>query len=152
MRLVLKLDGQIVKEYVFNKKDVTIGRTSANDIFIDNETVSGRHATLHTAETGSTILSDLNSRNGVFVNDKRVTRHKLNNGDTITLGGHELVYFSENTHAADKPHEQSEATVIMSADFQQQLQEELNKKKTATLVTRSNENTLWAKIKRLLGF
>ncbi len=153
MQLVLKRDGRIVQEYVLNKIDITIGKTTDNDIVIDNEAVSGRHVTLHQAESGSTILSDMNSINGVYVNDQRVTRHKLNDGDIIGIGHHQLVYNSDNTASADAVNEQGEATVIMSADFQQQLQQELNKQKSAAVVvSRGNKNNLWQKIKQLLGF
>ena len=149
MRLVLKSDGQ---EYVFNKKDVTIGRSSDNDICIDNEAVSARHATLHQAESGSTILADMNSTNGVFVNDKRVLRHKLGDGDIISIGRQQMVFHNDTSNSAEISNDQSEATVIMSADFQEQLQEELNKKKVTAVVTHQKENNLWQKIKQLFGF
>lgn len=148
MRLVLKPDGQ---EYVFNKKDVTIGRTSDNDIFIDKEAVSSRHATLHQAESGSTILADMNSTNGVFVNDRRVTRHKLDDGDIISIGRQQVVFYADVSDSTNRSNDQSEATVIMSADFQEQLQDELNRKKVTAIVRHKKENSWWQKIKLLFG-
>jgi pSer/pThr/pTyr-binding forkhead associated (FHA) protein len=53
--------------------------------------VSRRHAQITSDKSGSTI-EDLNSTNGIFINDKRVKKHRLHNGDIVAIGFHQLVY------------------------------------------------------------
>ena len=66
---------------------VTIGRASDCDIRLDDETISARHATLVRKRDGSFELIDMNSRNGVRVNSKRVDRQqRVSSGDTIQFG------------------------------------------------------------------
>ena len=68
-----------------------IGRTSDNDLQIDSKFVSRHHAQLVTSEEG-TVLEDLNSTNGVYLNAQRVRRHRLAEGDVVQIGMHELSY------------------------------------------------------------
>ena len=63
----------------------TIGRTPDNDLRIDAEFISRRHAVLLASAT-SAIVEDLNSTNGVYVNGERVTRRELREGDLLTIG------------------------------------------------------------------
>ncbi len=155
MRLVLRFDGQDVQEFVLDKEIINIGRTAKNDIVIDNLAVSSLHACVHNSNDDF-ILEDMGSTNGTFVNDNKVDRHTLKNSDIITVGKHQLVFFSESsTTSADAEIEpdDSEATVMMSADFQQQLQNELSKSKTVTqtLQKRQEKKSFWGKIKAMLG-
>ena len=68
-----------------------IGRTSDNDLQIDSKFVSRHHAQLVTTEEG-TVVEDLNSTNGVYLNGTRVRRHRLAEGDVIRIGMHDLSY------------------------------------------------------------
>jgi chromosome segregation ATPase len=81
--LVRSQDGHEVV-HVLGRK-TTIGRTPDNDLQIDASFVSRHHAVL--LITGQqTVLEDLNSTNGVFVNGQRVTREVLNDGDQVMIG------------------------------------------------------------------
>jgi len=65
---------------------VRIGRTKASDFaFADDSHMSGAHFTVEAADTGC-HLSDLNSRNGLFLNGQRVSTSALANGDTVVAG------------------------------------------------------------------
>ncbi|MFT7519447.1 MAG: pSer/pThr/pTyr-binding forkhead associated (FHA) protein [Kiritimatiellia bacterium] len=67
---------------------VTMGRAADDDVIIHDDGVSRYHARLLYNE-GSLWLRDAGSRNGVFVNGKRVTDHKaLKVGDIVTLSAH----------------------------------------------------------------
>ena len=66
---------------------MTIGRAPDNDIPIDNLAVSNYHARVY-VEAGSLVVEDLNSLNGSFLNDIRVERAMLKDGDTILIGKH----------------------------------------------------------------
>jgi pSer/pThr/pTyr-binding forkhead associated (FHA) protein len=155
MRLVLKFDGQDVQEFVLNKESITIGRTAKNDISIDNLAVSSLHATVNTTENGA-VLEDMNSTNGTFVNDKKIHHHNLKDGDVIGIGKHQIAFFTESSFSgAVDSGEQSEATVMMSADFQQQLQKELSKNKAKAprvTVKKHKKIGFWGKFMRMLGF
>jgi type II secretory pathway predicted ATPase ExeA len=91
-RLVLSLKGQKISEALLVPGRLVIGRTSDNDLQVDSKFVSRHHAQVVTTREGS-VIEDLNSTNGVFLNHKQVRRHKLADGDTIRLGQHELRYF-----------------------------------------------------------
>lgn len=70
---------------------LSIGRTSHNDIQLDMRFVSRRHAVIAT-DGGKTRIIDWGSRNGVYVNKKRVTEKLLKPGDVITIGLTDLRY------------------------------------------------------------
>ena len=153
MRLVLRFDGQDVQEFVLDKNDITIGRTANNDIVIDNMAVSTHHATVH-LKIGGAVLIDMDSTNGTFVNDQKINRHILQDGDSIGIGKHQIIFFTTSafTTSGYVSDDQNEATVMMSSDFQQQLQRELSKNKTAaSTVRRHKKQGLIEKIKNLLG-
>src|SRR5579862_3779795 len=89
-RLVLKFEGAELKEVPLGTRPVTIGRAPDNDIPIDNLAVSNYHARVYT-EAGSLVVEDLNSLNGLFLNDIRVERAMLKDGDAILIGKHHIV-------------------------------------------------------------
>jgi len=72
-------------DYDLRDKAVTIGRGQHNDIRIRRQSVSREHARLTPSGDG-VLLEDLGSRNGVRVNDRRVTRQRLRSGDLVTIG------------------------------------------------------------------
>jgi len=89
-RLVLKFQSAALKEVPLGTRPVTIGRAPDNDIPIDNLAVSNYHARVY-VEAGSLVVEDLNSLNGSFLNDIRVERAMLQDGDTILIGKHQIV-------------------------------------------------------------
>jgi len=88
-RLLLKFDSQILREIPIGTRPVTIGRAPDNDVHIDNLAVSDHHARLY-AEGDRLVLEDLSSLNGTYVNDARIERTTLRDGDTIQIGKHQL--------------------------------------------------------------
>ena len=70
-RIILMFNKQVVKEYPLLKESVTIGRNEDNVITVDNLAVSGYHARIDPAGNDY-ILTDLQSTNGTFVNDKKI--------------------------------------------------------------------------------
>jgi hypothetical protein len=89
-RLVLKFEGAVLKEVPLGTRPVTIGRAPDNDIPIDNLAVSNYHARVY-VEAGSLVVEDLNSLNGSFLNDIRVERAMLKDGDAILIGKHHIL-------------------------------------------------------------
>jgi pSer/pThr/pTyr-binding forkhead associated (FHA) protein len=94
-RLVLKFEGAVLKEVPLGTRPVTIGRAPDNDIPIDNLAVSNYHARVY-VEAGSLVIEDLGSLNGSFLNDIRVERAMLKDGDAILIGKHHILV--DQTH------------------------------------------------------
>lgn len=100
-KLILSMDGLVLKEIMLSKERTTIGRKPHNDIQIDNLAVSGEHAVIVTILADS-FLEDLGSTNGTFVNGKTVKKHFLQNNDVIELGKYKLKYIAEAQPGAAK--------------------------------------------------
>ena len=102
-KLILSMDGLVLKEFTLSKERTTIGRKAHNDIQIDNLAVSGEHAVVVTILSDS-FLEDLGSTNGTLVNGQTVKKHFLQNNDVIELGKYKLKFVSDGpvqTKAAD---------------------------------------------------
>ena len=93
-KLILSMDGLVLKEIPLNKDRMSIGRKPHNDIQIDNLAISGEHASIITILNDS-FLEDLNSTNGTQVNGIQIKKHFLMNGDVIELGKYKLKFFNE---------------------------------------------------------
>jgi predicted component of type VI protein secretion system len=93
-KLILSMDGLVLKEINLTKERTTIGRKPHNDIQIDNLAVSGEHAVIVTILQDS-FLEDLGSTNGTVVNGQPIKKHFLQSNDVIELGKYKLKYVSE---------------------------------------------------------
>ena len=90
-RIELKHNGESVGDYFFESGRVLIGRAPDSEIHVSGKFVSRHHAQLVTSD-GGCFVEDLNSTNGVTLNGKKILKQKLNDGDTIAIDEHELVY------------------------------------------------------------
>ncbi len=84
VRLLIRTDGDSEVVHVLGRK-TTVGRTPDNDLQIDAKFISRNHAVI-LAGPNHTIIEDLNSTNGVAVNNRRITRHTLRDGDMVSIG------------------------------------------------------------------
>jgi general secretion pathway protein A len=91
VRIDVRSEGKSVAEYFFETGRFVVGRAPANEIFIDSQFVSRHHAQLTVNEAGC-ALEDLNSTNGVFIDNKQIKKQLLADGDIVSLGTHELIY------------------------------------------------------------
>lgn len=115
-KLILSMDGVVIKEYPLSKERMTIGRKAHNDIVIDNLAVSGEHAAIVTILHDS-FLEDLDSTNGLEVNGVPTKKHFLQNNDLIEIGKYKLKYINDQTgqtSAAD-----FEKTMVLRAPVKQ---------------------------------
>lgn len=90
-QLIVMKGGGVVDDRIMDRTRLLIGRSGHNDISLDSNFVSRHHALL-IHDDGATFLTDLNSRNGTFVNSKRVSNHVLVHGDVITIGDHNIKF------------------------------------------------------------
>jgi pSer/pThr/pTyr-binding forkhead associated (FHA) protein len=98
-KLILSMDGLVLKEIPLAKERTTIGRKPHNDIQIDNLAVSGEHAVIVTI-LNDCFLEDLGSTNGTLVNGNPVKKHFLQNNDVVELGKYRLKFIGEAPVAA----------------------------------------------------
>ncbi|MBL8483865.1 MAG: FHA domain-containing protein [Rhodocyclaceae bacterium] len=98
-KLILSMDGLVLKEIQLTKERTTIGRKPHNDIQIDNLAISGEHAVITTILNDS-FLEDSNSTNGTYVNGQPIKKHFLQNNDVVELGKYRLKYINEATAQA----------------------------------------------------
>jgi predicted component of type VI protein secretion system len=90
-KLIVSIDGVVIKEVTLAKDRTTLGRRPYNDIVVDNLAISGEHAVLHMI--GSDVyLEDLNSTNGTYVNARAIKKQALEHNDIIEVGKYKIRY------------------------------------------------------------
>ena len=119
-RGILVFNKKVIKEYPFTKESLTIGRNEGNDVVIDNLAVSGLHARIDKTED-TYILTDLQSTNGTFVNDKRITSHRLQHKDKVIIGKHLLFFALSKEEQARAKETMLDRTMILDTARQKDL-------------------------------
>jgi pSer/pThr/pTyr-binding forkhead associated (FHA) protein len=94
-KLVVSLDGVVIKEVQITKDKTTLGRRPYNDIVIDNLAVSGEHAVLQMAGA-DVFIEDLNSTNGTYINGKAVKKQLLAHNDTVEVGKYKIKFMVDD--------------------------------------------------------
>lgn len=90
-KLVVSLDGVVIKEVQITKDKTTLGRRPYNDIVIDNLAVSGEHAVLQMVGN-DVFIEDLNSTNGTYINGKAIKKQLLVDNDTVEIGKYKIKF------------------------------------------------------------
>lgn len=107
--LVLTLEGEVIREYLIEDRNLSIGRSYNNDIQLNDDTLSGHHA-LISSIPDYVFIEDLGSTNGTLVNGRHIKKVALEHGDIIQIGHHQLTYLSEK-HASYEP------TMFIKAEY-----------------------------------
>ena len=111
--LTVSENGSVISELKMENTRTLIGRSEHNDISIGSRFVSRHHALL-VRHGNTTIVMDLNSSNGTFVNSRRVSNHVLLHEDVITLGHHRIRFSDPRARTgADLEGEEFADTAIM---------------------------------------
>jgi pSer/pThr/pTyr-binding forkhead associated (FHA) protein len=113
-KLILSLEGSVIREIPLDKERITIGRRPQNDIQIENLAVSGEHACIVTILNDS-FLEDLGSTNGTLVNGNPIKKHILQNNDVIEIGKYKMKYVVELAAAAHASQDDFERTMVMKS-------------------------------------
>ncbi|MDP1537629.1 MAG: FHA domain-containing protein [Burkholderiales bacterium] len=113
-KLILSLEGSMIREVPLDKERTMIGRKPSNEIQIENLAVSGEHACIVTILNDS-FLEDLGSTNGTLVNGNPIKKHILQNNDVIEIGKYKLKYVADAPAAGQGMNEDFEKTMILRA-------------------------------------
>ncbi|HMD34110.1 MAG TPA: FHA domain-containing protein [Vicinamibacterales bacterium] len=109
-KIVLRFGEQMLKEYDLGAHALKIGRLPDNTVVIDNPAVSSHHARI-IHDGGKFVIEDLKSTNGTYINEQRIHRQVLENGDVVLVGKHKLVYdATDGESVADTPSGDAEET------------------------------------------
>jgi hypothetical protein len=100
-RLVVNPGSPVAWEIQLKPGENSIGRGPANDFKIADPSVSGCHCQI-VIGNGGTVIKDLGSTNGTYINRTPVREAVLQHGQTIHLGGVELLFYTD-THASAAP-------------------------------------------------
>ena len=99
-KLYLKFEDRVIQEVLLSVGEITIGRQPDNLLRIDNPAVSGHHARVY-REGDHYVLQDTESFNGTYVNNHRIRKVILNDGDEALIGKHTIEFRDQRT--ADTP-------------------------------------------------
>src|SRR3982751_4114584 len=98
-KLIVSIDGVVIKEVTLAKDRTSLGRRPYNDIVIDNLAISGEHAVLHMIGA-DVYLEDLNSTNGTYVNGRAIKKQALEHNDVVEVGKYKIRYLVGTAAAA----------------------------------------------------
>lgn len=93
-KMIVSIDGVVIKEVQLTKDRTSLGRRPYNDIVIDNLAVSGEHAVVQMAGN-EVYLEDLNSTNGTYINGKAIKKQLLQNNDTVEIGKYKIRFLHD---------------------------------------------------------
>ena len=123
-KLEVRFNNMTLKEIPLDKPSLTIGRSSKNDLVIDNMAVSREHARIY-REGPRHIVQDLKSLNGTFVNNKKVSQWILSNNDQVLIGKHTLLFIEEAEEPAGDMSQRTgdvvEHTLVLETKKQKEL-------------------------------
>lgn len=121
---------------------IKLGTGSDNDIVIQGETVSRTHASIESPNDGGYVLIDLDSKNGTFVNNRRILKRPITVDDQIRLGSHAIdstAIFDQIKKIQDKhrtDYTQEYSTMFTDFESYQDQKDRIVKKPMGPLVLR----------------
>lgn len=127
--IIVKYADKVIERVVTEKEHISIGRTSENDIILDNRGVSRKHAQIEFSDKGALII-DNDSLNGTFVNHRKVNETFLQDADTITIGKFDLVFHQESQPAGKIS--DMDGTMVLNTRKQKELVEQDTEDKELT--------------------
>lgn len=91
--LIVQKGSTAGSRFLLNSEVVTVGRWPDSDIFLDDVTVSRRHAEFVACENGF-LVRDVGSLNGTYVNHEQINSKVLTSGDEVQIGKYKLTYYA----------------------------------------------------------
>jgi len=114
-KLYLKFEQAVLKELELTQATLTIGRLPDNNVQIDNLAVSGHHARV-IWDNGHYVIEDLTSTNGTYLNNQRIQRSALKDGDSVLIGKHVLTFHETAAPKPEKPQTDKTMPVMQGLD------------------------------------
>ena len=99
-RVEISTEGEMISEHTLGAGRVVIGRAPDNEIYIKSKFVSRHHAQI-ISDQDTSVIEDLNSTNGVYIGNNRLTKYALQDGDVVSLGVHELKFIDLRQQRGD---------------------------------------------------
>jgi pSer/pThr/pTyr-binding forkhead associated (FHA) protein len=127
--IVVKYEDKVIERVVTQKKRISVGRTSDNDIVLDNKAVSRKHAQIEFGDDSALVI-DNESLNGTFVNNRKINEEILKDNDEITIGKFNLVYHQDTPKDAKLT--DLNGTMVLRTKKQKKLLERDQKEKELT--------------------
>jgi len=93
---IVKRGAKAGSRYLVADQFTTIGRHPESDIFLDDVTVSRRHAEVH-RDGEAILLNDVGSLNGTYLNRTRIESGSLRSGDEVQIGKFKLVFLTDES-------------------------------------------------------
>jgi pSer/pThr/pTyr-binding forkhead associated (FHA) protein len=148
--LLLQLKNKILGEYQLQKGvSLTIGRRETNDVAIEDPAVSGHHAKIDSLEDRF-VLTDLQSKNGTFVNEQLISSHWLKHEDVITIGRYSLVFnFQEKEKMAADEADEFDETQAMNTTQHRRMMMQSNPTKSINVTKFWNKGQGRGKVRDL---
>ncbi len=130
-KFILTLEGETLHEMDMIRPRLLVGRSQHNDISIDSAYISRHHA-LFVKFGDRTLLMDLNSRNGVFVNSRRVSNAVMVHNDIVSVGHHRLKFIDPTATERVLPDDEGFEETSMMKDLSD-LRKQIARENTITL-------------------
>lgn len=112
-----------VTHWLTTNKELLIGRATENDVVIEDQNVSKRHARVVVSPEGAVFIEDLGSTNGMYVNGEKVTRRALRDNDEVLIPPHYILKFCYQVNVATEVAGKSgvdETRDALTADYARQ--------------------------------
>jgi pSer/pThr/pTyr-binding forkhead associated (FHA) protein len=119
LQIELQYAGSVLATYDSENDLITIGRDPNNDIHIDSLAISSRHAQIRKV-MNAYFIEDLKSTNGTFVNEKKIAKYELLDGDQVIIGKHCLLFHLQKKTRAQTGFDQ---TMVLDTRKQKELLE-----------------------------
>ena len=118
LKIELKYQEKKLATFETENERIRIGRNVKNDIHIDNPAVSSSHAVIKKI-MNTYFIEDLGSTNGTFVNEKKINKYELLDGDEVIIGKHSLEFHYMKSNGQNQP--DFDKTVILDTRKQKEL-------------------------------
>ena len=107
--IIQTVEGVVTNRFDIEEKGLKFGRSSRNQVLIDDTAVSGDHAVIVRSvdDKGRQVylIQDLNSTNGTFVNEKQIEQLQLHHNDVIRIGLNTFTFIDEDEQDLEKTSE-----------------------------------------------
>ena len=92
--LLVKRGPNAGSTFLLDRDATTVGRSTDGDVFLDDVTVSRKHAIFERRAGGAWFVRDVGSLNGTYVNGEQVDETKLASGDEVQIGRFKVTFFA----------------------------------------------------------